>query len=121
MPRRAGSSPIRWRTRVSVPKALESAGGAAFDFVVAVPDGATVARTLNGVTTPQTVVGNAALIAATPFGGAPGVVLVVPKDEVAAVEWMSANREKIAELAHVTEIPSVESTFSTPFWSPSSR
>lgn len=59
----------------SVPKALESAGGAAFDFVVAVPDGATVARTLNGVTTPQTVVGNAALIAATPFGGSVDVTL----------------------------------------------
>lgn len=53
----------------SLPKALESAGGAAFDFVVVVPDGATVARTLTGVSTPQTVANNAALVAATPFGG----------------------------------------------------
>ena len=49
----------------AVPKALESAGGANFDYVVAVPDGASVGRTLNGATTPQTVADNAALIAAT--------------------------------------------------------
>ena len=68
----------------AVPQALESAGGAAFDFVVAVPDGATVGRTKDGTTTPQTVTANAALIAATPFGGSvdvtlkSGVVLKLP-------------------------------------------
>ena len=59
----------------AVPKALESAGGANFDYVVAVPDGASVGRTLNGATTPQTVADNAALIAATPFGGSVDVTL----------------------------------------------
>ena len=53
----------------ALPKALESAGGASFDFIVAVPDGGTVQRTLGGASTPQTVARNAALIAATPFGG----------------------------------------------------
>ncbi len=53
----------------SVPKALESAGGSNFDYVVAVPDGATVSRTAAGTTTPQTVADNAALIASIPFGG----------------------------------------------------
>jgi hypothetical protein len=59
----------------SVPKALESAGGSNFDYVVAVPDGATVGRTYAGTTTPQTVTDNAALIGATPFGGSVDVTL----------------------------------------------
>ena len=59
----------------ALPQALESAGGAAFDFVVAVPDGATVMRTKDGTSTPQTVTDNGALIAATPFGGSVDVTL----------------------------------------------
>ncbi len=59
----------------AVPQALESAGGAAFDFVLAVPDGAAVARTKDGTSTPQTVSGSGVLIAATPFGGSVDVTL----------------------------------------------
>lgn len=53
--------------RKGLPQALE-AGITAIDFIVVVPDGATVARTQDGVTTPQTVAKNAALISTT-LGG----------------------------------------------------
>lgn len=72
------------KARQSLPKALGAASASTFDYVVAVPDGATVARTISGVSTPQTVKSNAAFIAGTALGGsvdvtfAGGTVLSLP-------------------------------------------
>ena len=55
------------KARTALPQALE-ASASTIDFILLVPDGATVGRTIDGVTTPQSVAKNAALMS-TKLGG----------------------------------------------------